>query len=74
MGMLTRGIMLLINNISNRLISLKARYKYYRIYPNHIQISKLNQLFGCYRYVWNQSLYHCNKLILMAIKSLVMLI
>ena len=40
---------------------MKARYKY-RIYPNHIQITKLNQLFGCCRYVWNQSLAHCNQL------------
>ncbi|WP_240041644.1 MULTISPECIES: helix-turn-helix domain-containing protein [Okeania] len=40
---------------------MKARYKY-RIYPNHIQIKKLNQLFGCCRYVWNQSLAHCNQL------------
>jgi len=40
---------------------LKARYKY-RIYPNHIQITKLNQLFGCCRYVWNQSLAYCNQL------------
>ncbi len=40
---------------------LKARYKY-RIYPNLIQITKLNQLFGCCRYVWNQSLAHCNQL------------
>ncbi|NEP05609.1 MAG: IS200/IS605 family element transposase accessory protein TnpB, partial [Okeania sp. SIO4D6] len=40
---------------------MKARYKY-RIYPNQIQITKLNQLFGCCRYVWNQSLAHCNQL------------
>ncbi|NES03210.1 MAG: IS200/IS605 family element transposase accessory protein TnpB [Okeania sp. SIO2F4] len=40
---------------------MKARYKY-RIYPNHVQITKLNQLFGCCRYVWNQSLAHCNQL------------
>ncbi|NEO55342.1 MAG: IS200/IS605 family element transposase accessory protein TnpB [Okeania sp. SIO3B5] len=40
---------------------MKARYKY-RIYPNHIQIAKLNQLFGCCRFVWNQSLAHCNQL------------
>ncbi|GGA42990.1 helix-turn-helix domain-containing protein [Okeania sp. KiyG1] len=40
---------------------MKARYKY-RIYPNHIQVTKLNQLFGCCRYVWNQSLAHCNQL------------
>ncbi|NEO56989.1 MAG: IS200/IS605 family element transposase accessory protein TnpB [Okeania sp. SIO3B5] len=40
---------------------MKARYKY-RIYPNHIQTTKLNQLFGCCRYVWNQSLAHCNQL------------
>ncbi|WP_366557843.1 helix-turn-helix domain-containing protein [Okeania sp. SIO1I7] len=33
---------------------MKSRYKY-RIYSNHIQITKLNQLFGCCRYVWNQS-------------------
>ena len=39
---------------------MKSRYKY-RIYPNHIQITKLNQLFGCCRYVWNQSLAHCNQ-------------
>ncbi|NES73321.1 MAG: helix-turn-helix domain-containing protein, partial [Okeania sp. SIO2D1] len=25
---------------------MKARYKY-RIYPNHVQIKKFNQLFGC---------------------------
>ncbi|WP_426559793.1 helix-turn-helix domain-containing protein [Dapis sp. BLCC M172] len=40
---------------------MKARYKY-RIYPNHIQIKKLSQLFGCCRYVWNKSLEHCNQL------------
>ncbi|WP_293118783.1 RNA-guided endonuclease TnpB family protein [Okeania sp. SIO1I7] len=40
---------------------MKARYKY-RIYPNHVQIKKFNQLFGCCRYVWNQSLAHCNQL------------
>ncbi|NEP82634.1 MAG: IS200/IS605 family element transposase accessory protein TnpB [Okeania sp. SIO3B3] len=40
---------------------MKARYKY-RIYPNHIQITRINQLFGCCRYVWNQSLAHCNQL------------
>ncbi|MDJ0518665.1 MAG: RNA-guided endonuclease TnpB family protein [Trichodesmium sp. MO_231.B1] len=40
---------------------MKARYKY-RIYPNHVQITKLNQLFGCCRYVWNQSLAYCNQL------------
>ncbi len=40
---------------------MKARYKY-RIYPNHIQIKKLSQLFGCCRYVWNQSLAYCNLL------------
>ncbi|NEP85819.1 MAG: helix-turn-helix domain-containing protein [Okeania sp. SIO2C2] len=26
------------------------------MYPNHIQITKLNQLFCCCRYVWKQSL------------------
>ncbi|WP_293079403.1 helix-turn-helix domain-containing protein [Okeania sp. SIO3B5] len=40
---------------------MKARYKY-RIYPNHVQIIRLNQLFGCCRYVWNKSLTHCNQL------------
>ncbi|GGA05589.1 RNA-guided endonuclease TnpB family protein [Okeania sp. KiyG1] len=40
---------------------MKARYKY-RIYPNHIQVTRINQLFGCCRYVWNQSLAHCNQL------------
>ena len=46
---------------SNRPKTLKSRYKY-RIYPNLMQITKLNQLFGCCRYVWNQSLAHCNQL------------
>ncbi|WP_293132202.1 RNA-guided endonuclease TnpB family protein [Okeania sp. SIO3I5] len=40
---------------------MKARYKY-RIYPNNIQIVKLNQLFGCCRYVWNNALSHCHQL------------
>ncbi len=40
---------------------MKARYKY-RIYPNHIQIKKLSKLFGCCRFVWNQSLAYCNQL------------
>ncbi|NEO57786.1 MAG: helix-turn-helix domain-containing protein [Okeania sp. SIO3B5] len=40
---------------------MKARYKY-PIYPNHIQVTRINQLFGCCRYVWNQSLAHCNQL------------
>lgn len=40
---------------------MKARYKY-RIYPNDVQKVKLNQLFGCCRYVWNQALAHCNEL------------
>ncbi|NEQ75626.1 MAG: IS200/IS605 family element transposase accessory protein TnpB [Okeania sp. SIO2C9] len=40
---------------------MKARYKY-RIYPNRVQITKLNQLFGCCRYVWNSTLAHCNEL------------
>ncbi|MGD1702664.1 RNA-guided endonuclease InsQ/TnpB family protein [Dapis sp. BLCC M229] len=40
---------------------MKARYKY-RIYPNYIQITKLNQLFACCRYVWNQSLAYCHQL------------
>ncbi|MGD1715687.1 RNA-guided endonuclease InsQ/TnpB family protein [Dapis sp. BLCC M172] len=39
---------------------MKSRYKY-RIYPNHVQITKLNQLFGCCRYVWNSTLAHCNQ-------------
>ncbi len=46
------------NNTTNVLVIgrkyCKDRYKY-RIYPNHIQIIKLNQLFGCCRYVDNQS-------------------
>ncbi len=40
---------------------MKAISKY-RIYPNHIQVKKLNQLFGCCRYVWNKSLEDCNLL------------
>ena len=40
---------------------MKARYKY-RIYPNQSQIKKLNQLFGCCQYVWNQSLAYCHQL------------
>ncbi len=40
---------------------MKARYKY-RIYPKDLQKVKLNQLFGCCRYVWNQALAHCNTL------------
>ncbi len=59
MGMPIHAIIPL--NVSNRSKTLKARYKY-RIYPNHIQVTKLNQLFGCCRYVWNQSLAHCNQL------------
>ncbi len=47
---------------------MKARYKY-RIYPNHVQIKKLNKLFGCCRYVWNQSLAHCNQLYADGIKK-----
>ncbi|MGB3511185.1 MAG: RNA-guided endonuclease TnpB family protein [Microcoleaceae cyanobacterium] len=47
---------------------MKARYKY-RIYPNYIQVTKLNQLFGCCRYVWNQSLAYCNQLYANSIKK-----
>ncbi|MDJ0557064.1 MAG: RNA-guided endonuclease TnpB family protein [Microcoleaceae cyanobacterium MO_207.B10] len=47
---------------------MKARYKY-RIYPNHVQIKKFNQLFGCCRYVWNQSLAHCNQLYANGVKK-----
>jgi len=47
---------------------VKARYKY-RIYPNHVQIKKLSQLFGCCRYVWNQSLAHCNQLYANGVKK-----
>ncbi len=47
---------------------MKARYKY-RIYPNHVQIKKFNQLFGCCRYVWNQSLAYCNQLYSNGIKK-----
>ncbi|NES02791.1 MAG: helix-turn-helix domain-containing protein [Okeania sp. SIO2F4] len=32
------------------------------MYPNQVQITKLNQLFGYCRYVWNQSLVNCNQL------------
>ena len=60
MGMPTHVIILLLS-VSNISKTLKARYKY-RIYPNHIQITKSNQLFGCCRYVWNQSLAYCNQL------------
>ncbi len=48
-------------SVNKRSKIVKARYKY-RIYPNHIQTKKLSQLFGCCRYVWNQSLAHCNQL------------
>ncbi len=47
---------------------MKARYKY-RIYPNHVQVKKFNQLFGCCRYVWNQSLAYCNQLYANGIKK-----
>ena len=60
MGMPTRAIIKLLG-VSNMSKTLKSRYKY-RIYPNHIQITKLNQLFGCCRYVWNSTLAHCNQL------------
>nr|WP_293097397.1 helix-turn-helix domain-containing protein [Okeania sp. SIO2F4] len=40
---------------------MKARYKY-RIYPNHIQITRINQLFGCCRYVGNNTLAYSNQL------------
>ncbi len=52
---------LLSFSVTKKSKKVKARYKY-RIYPNHIQITKLNQLFGCCRFVWNQSLAHCNQL------------
>ncbi|NEP78513.1 MAG: IS200/IS605 family element transposase accessory protein TnpB [Okeania sp. SIO3B3] len=60
MGMPTHATIKSLN-VSNRPKTLKSRYKY-RIYPNHIQITKLNQLFGCCRYVWNSTLAHCNQL------------
>ncbi len=47
---------------------MKSRYKY-RIYPNYIQIAKLNQLFGCCRYVWNSTLEHCTQLYANGIKK-----
>ena len=40
MGMPTYAIIKSLN-VSNRPKTLKSRYKY-RIYPNHIQITKLN--------------------------------
>ena len=40
---------------------MKTRYQY-RIYLNHLQVVKLNQLFGCCRFLWNQALSDCNKL------------
>jgi putative transposase len=40
---------------------MKVRSKY-PIYPNDVQKVKLNQLFGCCRYVGNQALAHCNQL------------
>ncbi|WP_293079155.1 helix-turn-helix domain-containing protein [Okeania sp. SIO3B5] len=60
-------------NVNKSPKTLKSRYKY-RIYPNHIQITKLNQLFGCCRYVWNSTLAHCNQLYSNGKKNLAMLI
>ena len=37
---------------------MKARYRY-RIYPTKYQPTKLAQLFGCVRVVWNDSLAYC---------------
>ncbi len=53
MGIPTHVIIIVLN-VSNRSKTLKARYKY-RIYPNHLQITRINQLFGCSRYVWNST-------------------
>lgn len=39
---------------------MKLRYKY-RIYPNHEQVKKLSQLFGCTRVVWNSALAFCQQ-------------
>ena len=39
---------------------MKARYKY-RIYPTKYQQTKLAQLFGCVRVVWNDNLACCQK-------------
>ncbi|MDE5086767.1 MAG: helix-turn-helix domain-containing protein [Trichodesmium sp. St16_bin2-tuft] len=36
---------------------MNSRYKYH-IYPNQIQMTKLNQLFRCCRYVWNSTFQH----------------
>ena len=47
---------------------MKAKYKY-PIEPNVVQIAKLNKLFGCCRYVWNQSLVHCNQLYVYTVKK-----
>ncbi len=40
---------------------MKARYQY-RIYPSAEQQTKLAQLFGCCRVVWNDALAHCIEL------------
>ncbi len=40
---------------------MKARYNY-RIYPTDEQQTKLAQLFGCCRVVWNDALAHCVEL------------
>ncbi len=37
---------------------MKARYQY-RVYPTTEQKTKLAQLFGCVRVVWNDALAHC---------------
>ena len=37
---------------------MKARYQY-RVYPTAEQKTKLAQLFGCVRVVWNDALAHC---------------
>lgn len=39
---------------------MKARYKY-RVYPTDSQKTKLSQLFGCVRVVWNDALAFCQQ-------------
>ncbi len=39
---------------------MKARYRY-RIYPTTAPKTKLAQLFGCVRVVWNDSLAYCQQ-------------
>ena len=47
---------------------MKARYQY-RVYPNPEQKTKLAQLFGCVRVVWNDALAHCVELYKSGVKK-----